>query len=169
MSKLAFIDYVLNPYFKINDNYLEELSVPMKIDLIKEGCQSIVFQFDKPLGREYKGGRFPFFDSTNSDVCTACDYIIFSEYKNELFALVIELKKSKKGTIPQIEAGECFVDYLISTVNRINKTNYTIKKRKISIREFQRKRKTKLKEMEYDVNNHHFFDQNKMRIISFLK
>ena len=60
MSKLSFIDYVLNPYFKINDNYLEEPSVPMKIDLIKEGCQSIVFQFDKQLEREYKGGIFPF-------------------------------------------------------------------------------------------------------------
>lgn len=169
MSKLSLIDYVLNTDFKINDNYLEELSVRMKIDLIKDGCQSIVFQLDKQLGREYKGGRFPFFDSTNSDVCTACDYIIFSEYKNELFALVIELKKSSRGTLPQIKAGECFVDYVISTVNRINKTNHSITKRRISIREFERKRKTKLKEVEYDAENHHFFDQNKMRIISFLK
>jgi len=156
MSKLSFIDYVLNSDFKINDNYLEEPLVPMKIDLIKDGCRSIVFQLDKQLGREYKGGIFPFFDSSNSQVCTVCDYIIFSEYKNELFALVIELKKSSRGTLPQIRAGECFVDYVISTVNRINKTNYSIIKRR-------------LKEIEYDTNNHHFFNQNKMRIISFLK
>lgn len=169
MSKLALIDYVLNPDFKVNDNFLEEPSASMKVDLIQDRCQSIVFEFDKQLGREYKGGIFPFFNSTKAKVCKVCDYIIFSEYNGNLYALIIELKTSAQSTLPQIKAGECFVDYVISTVNRINDTNHTIQKRRVSIREFQRKKKTKLKEIEYDENNHHFFGQHKMRIVSFLK
>ncbi len=169
MSKIELVDYVLNPNFKIIGNLLEEKDSSMKIDLIKERCQSIVFQFDKKLGRSYKGGIFPFFNSQNSNITKVCDYIIFSEYNNSLYSLVIELKKGKSSTMPQIKAGECFVDYVISTVNRINNSNHTIQKRRISIREFERKRKTKLKDIEYDENNHHFFDQNKFRIVAFLK
>ncbi|MFC5195775.1 hypothetical protein ACFPH8_10575 [Bizionia hallyeonensis] len=169
MSKLALIDYVLNPAFKVNDNLLEEPQASMKVALIQDRCKSIVFEFDKKLGKEYKGGIFPFFNNQNSKVCKVCDYIIFSEFEGSLYALVIELKTSAQSTLPQIKAGECFVDYIISTVNRINNTNHTIQKRRVSIREFQRKKKTKLKEIEYDENNHHFFDQNRMRIVSFLK
>ena len=157
MNKLAFIDYVLNPNFKVNDNFLEEPSASMKVDLIQDRCQSIVFKFDKQLEREYKGGIFPFFNSTKAKVCKVCDYIIFSEYNGNLYALIIELKTSAQSTLPQIKAGECFVDYVISTVNRINNTNHTIQKRRVSIREFQRKKKTKLQEIKYDENNHHFF------------
>jgi len=98
-----------------------------------------------------------------------CDYIVFAERGTHLFALIVELKTSAQGTMPQLNAGECFVDYVINTVNRINKTNHTIIKRKISIREFERKRKTKIKEVEYDQYNHHFFEQDKFRIVSFLK
>lgn len=171
MSKINLIDYVLNPDFKYSDSQLKEENndVSMSIDLIKDNCQSIIFELDKKLGREYRGGIFPFFNRGNSKVCKVCDYIIFAEYSNELYALIIELKKGASSTLPQIKAGECFVDYVISTVNRINNTNHTITKRRISIQEVKRKRKTKLKDIEYDAENHHFFDQNKLRIVSFLK
>lgn len=169
MSKLELIDYVLNPNFKVNSRFLEEESASMKVELIQDNCQSIIFELDKKLGREFKGGVFPFFNTKNKNVSKVCDYIIFSEYKGNLFALVIELKSSAQSTLPQIKAGECFVDYIISTVNRINNSNYTIQKRRVSIKEIQRKKKTKLKDIEYDENNHHAFDQNKMRIVSFLK
>ena len=92
MSKLALIDYILNPDFKVNDNFLEEPSVSMKVDLIQDRCQSIVFEFDKQLGREYKGGLFPFFNSTKAKVCKVCDYIIFSEYDGNLYALIMIMK-----------------------------------------------------------------------------
>lgn len=171
MSKISLIDNVLNPYFKYNDSVLKEENdnVSMSVDLIKNNCRTIIFELDKKLGKEYKGGIFPFFNSGNSKVCKVCDYIIFAEYKNELYALIIELKKSVRGTLPQIKAGECFVDYVISTVNRINNTNHTIIKRRITIQEFKRKRKTKEKDIEYNSENHHFFDQDKMRIVAFLK
>jgi len=169
MHKIELIDYVLNPIFKVNDNFLEEPDSSMKIGLYKGNCQSIVFKFDKKLGKEYKGGIFPFFNNHNSGTCKVCDYIIFSEYKNLLYSLIIELKRGQTSTLPQIKAGECFVDYVISTVNRLNNTSYTIEKRRISIREFERKRKTKMRDIEYDNDNHHFFDQNIFRIVTFLK
>jgi hypothetical protein len=169
MGKIQLIDYVLNPNFIVHDNFLEEEQTSMKIELIKDNCQIIIFQLDKKLGREYKGGVFPFFNSQNRDITKVCDYIIFAEYKNNLYSLIIELKKGKSSTLPQINAGECFVDFVISTLNRVNNTNYIIHKRKISIREFNRKRNTKVKDIEYDENFHHFFKQNKFKVIAFLK
>jgi hypothetical protein len=169
MSKIDFFDDILNPDFKVNSSSLEEQSANMSIELVKTNCRSIIFRFDKQLGREYKGGVFPFFDNRKAKVCKVCDFIIFAEINNILFALVIELKRGRQQTLPQIKAGENFVDFALATVNRVNDMNFTIQKRRISIREFQRKRKTKLKDIEYDHDNHHFFDQNKFRIISFLK
>jgi len=169
MSKIEHIDYVLNPDFKINSTELREDGASMQIELIKDRCLSIIFQLDKQLGVNYRGGIYPFFNSRNGGVCKVCDYIIFAEINNTLYSLIIELKKGESDTKPQLRAGGCFVDFVIATVNRINNTNYSIHKRFISIREFERKRKTKLRDIEYDENNHHFFEQNKLRIYTFLK
>lgn len=169
MSKIERIDYVLNPDFKINSTELIEQNTSMQIELIKDRCLSIIFQLDKQLGANYRGGIYPFFNSRNSGVCKVCDYIIFAESNNDIYSLIIELKTGDKDTMPQLRAGECFVDFVIATVNRIYKTNYSINKRFVSIREFERKRKTKLRDIEYDENNHHFFEQNKLRIYTFLK
>lgn len=170
MSNLALIDNVLNSDFKCKYNTLVEKNdgVKMSIDCVTDNCQSFIFEFDIQLDKSFSGGFFPFF-SNNQGVKKRCDYIIFSELKGQLFALIIELKAGQQGAMPQLNAGECFVDYVIDTVNRVNKTTMTIEKRKISIREFERKKKTKLKEIEYDKDNHHFFEQKKFRIISYLK
>lgn len=168
MSNLTLIDNVLNSDFKNKYNTLEEVSANMSIDCVTENCQSFIYNFDIELDKTFKGGFFPFF-SDNKKVKKRCDYIIFSEFNGQLFALIIELKAGRQGAMPQLNAGECFVDYVINTVNRINKTSLTIEKRKISIREFKRKKKTKLKEIKYDKDNHHFFEQHKFRIVSYLK
>jgi hypothetical protein len=169
MSKIQHIDYVLNPDFKITSTELREDDASMKIDLIRERCLSLIFQLDKKLGANYRGGIYPFFNSRNKNVCKVCDYIIFAESNNTLYSLIIELKKGERDTKPQLKAGECFVDFVIDTVNRIFNMNYTINKRFVSVREFERKRKTKLRDIHYDENYHHFFDQNKLRIYTFLK
>jgi len=168
MSNLALIDNVLNSDFKSKYNTLEETSANMSIDCVTDNCQSFIYNFDIQLDKTFSGGFFPFFSNTKG-VKKRCDYIIFSELNGQLFALIIELKAGQQGAMPQLNAGECFVDYVIDTVNRVNKTSLTIEKRKISIREFERKKKTKLKEIEYDQDNHHFFEQNKFRIVSYLK
>lgn len=169
MSKIDKIDNVLNPVFKWMNNELTEEQASMSIKLIPGNCRYIIFQLDKSLGRQYRGGIFPFFNSSNEKVCTVCDYIIFAEFKKSLYALIIELKTSDQNTLRQLNAGECFVDFVISTVNRVNNTNFSINKRKITIKEFKRKRKPKLQDISYDNNYHHFFEQDKLRIISYLK
>ncbi len=169
MSKIEHIDYVLQPDFKITSCELREDGASMQIGIIKNGCISTIFQLDKQLGRAYKGGIYPFFNSRNSDVCKVCDYIIFAESNNTLYSLIIELKKGKSDTSPQLKAGECFVDFVIATVNRIFSTNYIVHKRFVSIREFRRKKKTKQRDIEYDENKHHLFEQNNFRIFAFLK
>ena len=169
MSKIELIDYILNPDFKVTSNELKEDSASMQVEVIKDRCTSLIFQLDKQLGANYRGGIYPFFNNQNSDVCKVCDYIIFAELNNNLYSLIIELKTGKRDTKPQLKAGECFVDFVISTLNRVKRRNIVVHKRFISIREFQRKRKTKLREITYDVNKHHYFEQNKFRIYTFLK
>jgi hypothetical protein len=169
MSFLTNLDYILNPDFKWNNAYFEEKSASMKVDLVTDGCQTIIFQLDKQLDRKYKGGLYPFFNNGNKNVCKACDYIIFSEHKGDVYALIIEMKKGNHSTSEQLKAGICFVDFVISNLNRVYRTNYKIKVRKISIKDIKRKRKTKIKDISYDENSHHTFDQNKFRTIAFLK
>jgi len=169
MSKIQLINDVLSPHFKSEEPNLAEESTSMSIELVKDRCTSIVFKLDKQLSSEYKGGIFPFFDRTKSKVCKVCDYIIFAEFKNTLFALIIELKKGNQDTGPQLKAGECFAQFVIATVNRVNNSNYQLEMRKVSIKEYRRKRKTKIRDIEYDSKGHHVFDQQKLRVVSFLK
>lgn len=168
MSNLELIDNVLNEQFKNKTNYLEEKAVNMKIKCDTSCCRSFIFKFDIQLDRSYKGGFFPFF-SNSKGVNKRCDYIIFSEIQGKLFALIIELKAGTKGSMPQLNAGECFVDYVINTVNRVNNKSLAIEKRKISIRNFRTKRYTRVRDVKYDQHNHHTFQQTTFRIHSFLK
>lgn len=169
MSNLPLINDLLNNSFKYDENHLYEEQTNMLINLDKKGCISFIFQFDKQLGKDYKGGIFPFFNTQKQGLCKVCDYLIFSEINKKLFALIIELKLGKQSTSAQLNAGECFIDFIKVTSQRVYKKNIDINVRKISIREFERKRKTKIRDIEYDENNHHFFDQDKFVIRSFLK
>lgn len=166
---LKDIDNVLNTDFKTNKTYLEEESASMKIEVDRRGCQVLFYKLDKQLGREYKGGLFPFF-AKNSGVCRVCDYLIFVKRDAHFFVLIVELKRGDQQTMPQLDAGECFVDYVISTMNRVNKQNVKATIRKISIQEFRiKKKKTKMKEIEYDEYNHYHLKSNKFHIAAFLK
>ncbi len=169
MTNLDYFRNVLSNEFISNDTFLEEPKENMRIDLIKTGCNSFIFIFDKQLGRDYKGGMFPFFNKGEKGVCKVCDYIIFAEKSGKCFSLVIELKKGKEGTNPQLKAGVCFVDYVKSTVNRVYNKDLEIVVRKVSIKEFRRKNRTKLKEIEYNEHNIHEFSDNRLRLQAFLK
>ncbi len=169
MSNLAIINDIISDDFKFSGSLLEEKQENMKIDLDKSGCTSFIFKFDKQLGKEYKGGIYPFFNSKMKGLCKVCDYMIFAEVNKKIFVLIIELKVGQQGTFPQLNAGECFVEFLKLTIKRVCGNDLNLNVRKISIREFQRKKKTKVRDIEYDSDNHHFFEQNKFRIRSFLK
>lgn len=155
MSKLNLMNDILNDSFRETKGFLEEKSV-MTIDLDKRGCKTVlIYRFDKQLGKEYKGGLFPFF-AKRPKVCIICDYIIFVEKQSKLYALVVELKEGRgSNAMSQLKAAECFVNYAIATMNRINHTNIDIEIKKINIREFQpKKRNTKMKTVIYDNDNY---------------
>lgn len=168
-SNIEYFRNVLNDQFVTTDSYLSEPGENMRIDIDKTGCNSLIFQFDLQLKREYKGGMFPFFNSGEKKVCKVCDYIIFSEKDGRLYSLIIELKKGKEGTNPQLKAGECFSDFTLATVNRVYDKDFSIITRKISIKEFKRKSKTRIKDIEYNMHNIHEFTERKLRVQAFLK
>jgi len=169
MSNLDYFRNVLSNEFIVNESYLAEAGENMRVDLVKDGCNSFLFNLDKKLGREYKGGIFPFFNSGEPKVCKVCDYIIFAEKAGLVYSLIIELKKGNVGPNPQLIAGECFVSYINLTVNRVYKKDFNLTIRKVSIKEFKRKNRTKIREIDYDENNTHEFSEKKFRIQAFLK
>lgn len=61
MSILSDIANVLHVDFKCRANYFEEKDADMKIDIDANGCQYLIYKYDKKLGKEFKGGLFPFF------------------------------------------------------------------------------------------------------------
>lgn len=160
---------VLNSKFICAKKSLEEPSQGMFIPIDTNGCNSIIFQFDTKLDKSYAGGIFPFFNNGVKGVCKVCDYIIFSESKGKMFAIVIELKKGNSSTQPQLNAGVCFSSYLNDTVNRVYKKNIELNARKVSIHEFNRKGLTKIKDVEYNSDNTHMFKARTFRLKPFLK
>ncbi len=169
MIRISEFDDILESYFKEAATAFVEPSQNMRIEIVSRGCTSVVYSFDKNLGAQFKGGLFPFFAKKKS-VCSVCDYIVFAIVGGDLYALVVELKKGNGNTRIQLNAAECFVNYVIATLNRIKKQNLTCKIRKISIKNPKiRKKKTKMSIPKYDNDNHFFLESSKFYISSYLK
>ena len=175
MNKLMMISNILDDFFKNNTTtVLEENQARMSVDFIVESQKFLSFKMDKNLDKkEFPRGIFPFFKSKDKEkkVCSFCDYIIFSELKGTLYILLIELKKGKEKVTEQLEAGKCFVEFVISTVNRVYKKNISAQIRKISIREYKMRKdkpKQKQKSIRYDGNNFHTFEDSKFYLKKYL-
>lgn len=170
MSKLVQISNVLDDFFKEDKlTKLQELKENMEIDFISDKKRYLSFSFDKDLPkREYPNGLFPFFNKGEAKVTSFCDYIIFSENNNNLYILLIELKKGDNNVTKQLNAGKCFAEYIIATVNRVYNYNIIPEIRKISIRERHIKPKQKQKEIEYK-DNFHTFCNSKFWLRMYLK
>jgi hypothetical protein len=170
MNKLEMISNILDDFFKNNNTkVLEEKQAGMSVDLINEKQIFLSFSMDRTLSeKDFPKGLFPFFNRGLPGVCLFCDYIIFSELKGTLFVLLIELKKGKDNVTKQLEAGKCFVEFIISTVNRVYKQDISPEIRKISIREYKKKPKQKQKSIKYDENNFHTFDDSKFFLKKYL-
>ena len=170
MNKLEMISNILDDFFKNNTTTtLEEKQAGMSVDFIAENQKFLSFKIDKKLDKkEFPRGVFPFFNNKQARVCSFCDYIIFSELKGTLFVLLIELKKGRDKVTEQLEAGKYFVEFVISTVNRVHKQNISAEIRKISIREYKKKPKQKQKSIKYDENNFHTFEESKFFLKKYL-
>ena len=152
------ISNILDDFFKNNIT-----------SVLEEKQNFLSFSMDRTLSeKDFPKGLFPFFNRGLPGVCLFCDYIIFSELKGTLFVLLIELKKGKYNVTKQLEAGKCFVEFIISTVNRVYKQDISPEIRKISIREYKKKPKQKQKSIKYDENNFHTFDDSKFFLKKYL-
>ena len=60
-SFLEDINTVIHQDFRSSKKRMEECQASMRIDVDHTGCLSSFYSFDKALGKEYKGGLFPFF------------------------------------------------------------------------------------------------------------
>ena len=83
--------------------------------------------------------------------------------------LLIELKKGADNVTEQLNAGKCFAEFVISTLNRVYQQRISPEIRLISIRERKIRPKQKQKVIEYDENYFHTFSSSKFRIKSYLK
>lgn len=169
MSKLSLINSILHSDFLCDRiTELQEKDAGMSVSINATGCQYLLYKYDKELKREYKGGLFPFF-AKEAGVCSVCDYILFAERSGKLYALIIELKKGKKPTLPQLNAAKCFVDFIISTLNRVKGISLNPEIRLISIHEYNvHKKSIKDRGVQYDKDGHYQFKQSKFEIKKFL-
>lgn len=168
-NKIELISNVLDNFFKEeNITVLKEIQEEMSIELVRDNLRFLSFSFDKLLPRnDFPKGLFPFFNRGEPKVCAFCDYVIFTEYKGTLFILLIELKKGRENVTKQLNAAQCFTEYLISTINRVYNINIEPEIRQISIRERHIKPKQKQKEIEY-IDNFHTFEDSKFWLKKYL-
>ncbi|MCF6350699.1 MAG: hypothetical protein L3J23_06665 [Flavobacteriaceae bacterium] len=134
MSKIQIINTILHQKFCDKSQILREVDkdkkgkvFEMKRKIISSrDIEYTLYKYDQ------KKDIFPFFTDTDTDtkkddgkgishLKKMCDYILFVEERVHLFVFLIELKKGRHSSGKrQLEAGECFVNYLMATINRLN-------------------------------------------------
>lgn len=118
--------------------------------------QYVLYRFD-PDG----GDVFPFFNNTPG-LKKICDYILFAEYGQNLFILLIEMKHGNKSPHKQLESSMCFINYILATAERIDYKIDNFHIRKIRICEQKsKKRQTKSRDLVY--NESLYLDYNTVR------
>lgn len=156
--------------FAYSSNILEEKKAGMQLPFITTGTNSLTYQFDKDLDRStYPKGLFPFFNMI-SGAHSICDYVVFTQHKNKIFCLCIELKSGKQQTSPQLKAGNCLAHFIVSTINRINKVSLNVEFRFVSIHDknIVRKGTTRCNPVVYDGNGFIDFKGSSFILLEFL-
>ncbi|MDY6348862.1 MAG: hypothetical protein SPL42_10635 [Bacteroidales bacterium] len=119
------IDFVLNRDFYVDDQtVLFDKTEKGKIILNSEididglpGCEYRLYRFDPE-----KGELFPFFSKERGrNLKSICDFFVFVSYNGALYAVLIEHKSGSGSSNTQLEASECFVKYIQSTLKRIGR------------------------------------------------
>ena len=63
---------------------------------------------------------FPYFrQKTGLGLNQICDYFLFAMQQNSLFILLVELKQGHCCATPQLQASECFMQFLKHTAERV--------------------------------------------------
>jgi hypothetical protein len=149
MSKLDIINSILNENFKDESEFLSEKDkdkhgkdFEMKRKIIGGNQLSYcVYKYD--VAKDI----LPFFKTTGvTGLKKICDYLLFIEEGEHLFVFLVEMKKGTESAKRQLDAGQCFSEYIISTINRLNLdigiSNQNLHFRKIRISESKSKKVT---------------------------
>lgn len=170
MSNLNRLSNILDDFFKEDTvSRLQEPKENMYIDFVSDNKRFLSFSYDKTMpSRDFPKGLFPFFNRGTGLVTSFCDYIIFTEKGGNLFILLIELKSGRDNVTKQLEAGKCFAEYVVSTLNRVYNQNINPEIRKISIRKRNIKPKQQKKRIQY-IDNFHTFCDNKFWLKKYLE
>ena len=80
ISKLCNL---LSPEFQNHNNNLEEQQEKMCVAIKNDGVNFLSYSYDKIIKGETKN-LLPFL-AKNKDVHSMCDYVLFCEYKKQLF------------------------------------------------------------------------------------
>lgn len=165
------IQNLLDSSFLCKEQRFEEKDeqVQMSVPIIADNVRYMLYSFDVSA-KKGEAGIFPFFKK-NEGNNRMCDYILFCEDShNQLYILLVELKKGKESVTEQLAAGECFAKFVINTLNRVEKSTHHPVYRKIAIRELhlKPKPKTKIKPVEYK-NTVYTFKGHSFYLQEFLK
>lgn len=165
ISKLCSL---LTPEFRNQKSCLEETQEDMTIPIINDGVSYLSYSYDKTIKGKVND-ILPFL-AKNKNVHSMCDYILFCKEKKKLFILLIELKKGSNEVMTQLKAGKCFAQFIISTLNRVEKLNIKPEIRLISIRNnnILKKGASHCKRVEYDKECFHSFHGKRFYIKEFL-
>ncbi len=122
MSFISHIQQSINSKAEItgtDKNTLKEKRTTTKVQLQTTGSY-LLYDFEL-----IKQPLFPFFakNEETKGLNSIADYVIFTESKGKLFAVVVELKKNEGRPENQLYATKQFLQYLINSVNRIFKVN----------------------------------------------
>lgn len=171
-SLLSKVDSLLTDAYKERPGKLEEQQIEMSLDINDYGRNYLLYSFDKVV-KATKGGKAidlqPYLKA-NSGVKSMCDYFLFCWERGKLYVLLIELKQGKEQVTSQLAAGDCFVSFLISTLNRVENLSITPVIRKISVRDYHiAKKGTSMKSVEYDAKSFCTFEGSVFHLLEFLK
>ncbi|MBE7660183.1 hypothetical protein [Tenacibaculum finnmarkense] len=150
MSKLAIIESVLhNKYKDLSKSFSETdkdkngVEFTMTRNIVNSpDTQYLLYRFDIS-----EDSLFPFFKNTGvSNLKKMCDYIMFIEEKSHLHIFLVELKKGTDPAKKQLDAAECFSDFIIKTISRLglefSVSDETLHYKKIRISESKSKKRT---------------------------
>ncbi len=137
MSFLTDLQKCINTKAEIigkNRNFLIEPKTNTKLSLTTSSSY-LLYDFELVKPRLY-----PFFAETENvkGLNSIADYVIFSEFNDKLWAVVVELKNGGGNPNAQIWGTTLFIDYLVKSVNRQCSKAYKVEHRAIAHSKFKR-------------------------------
>ncbi len=165
-SRIEIFDEILNEKYKDTSGELFEINKDRKGRIFRMSRKIVDKRLRYSLYKfDCDEDVFPFFKD-RSGIKKVCDYLMFVEESGHFFVLLIELKLGTKSAKQQLDAGECFANFLVSTVDRLN-VEFSVNEdcfhvRKIRVSESVSPKETSNRDLEVKENGviEHFHESS---------